>query len=411
MFLSFVIPIYNDEKYLAECLDSCLDQELSKDDYEIICVDDGSEDRTPEILKDYAARYPNIRLIFKLHGHEYGYGRNIGFEAAQGEFIWFVDHDDVVAANAVDDLKKYAEAHPDYDRFAFPFYRFNIRFTEEERLMIREGTLPGGGRSVQKNHYLWSSIIRRSFMAEHGILPRSNHIDEAGAFWGIEGFSAWGHDMVAMNECYENHIRTLDFTDRPLYYYRYHIGQQVSNPDPEAVERRSILRRNKILLLGHRAYLQKQRWLRLADTDPKASQEALADAIMRLRQITVHSSDVVDEWAWKDVMKRFKEKDVFFRKKPKAYTFSLRSFLKNTPIPERFRLSTVLLYYSYTYTAANLFYQLKHHKKKAAVARRVKKLKRAEKDENYRKMLEERRDKKLEKAAKKESRKRKREAQ
>ena len=121
MFLSIVIPIYNDEKFLNECLDSCLDQELSKDDYEIICVDDGSTDRTPEILNDYAARYPNIRLIFKQHGHEYGYGRNIGLEAAVGEFIWFVDHDDIVAHNALDELKQITENNPDYDRYAFPY--------------------------------------------------------------------------------------------------------------------------------------------------------------------------------------------------------------------------------------------------------------------------------------------------
>ena len=83
MFLSIIIPIWNDEKYLEECLDSCLEQDISKDDYEIICVDDGSTDRTPEILRDYAARYTNIHVITKQHGYAYGYGRNIGYEKAE----------------------------------------------------------------------------------------------------------------------------------------------------------------------------------------------------------------------------------------------------------------------------------------------------------------------------------------
>ena len=89
MFLSIVIPIWNDEKYLNECLDSCLNQELPRDEYEIICVDDGSTDRTPEILQDYADKYSNIRVITKQHGSQFGSGRMIGMAAAKGDYLWF----------------------------------------------------------------------------------------------------------------------------------------------------------------------------------------------------------------------------------------------------------------------------------------------------------------------------------
>ena len=136
MFLSIVIPIWNDEAYLEECLDSCLDQALSKDEYEIVCVDDGSTDRTPEILRDYAARYPNVRIITKPHGTQYGYGRDIGLDAARGEYIWFVDHDDLVAPGAVDDLFEAARTHPDYERIMFPYYQFYHALTEEEKSLL-----------------------------------------------------------------------------------------------------------------------------------------------------------------------------------------------------------------------------------------------------------------------------------
>lgn len=61
MFLSFVVPVYNAAQYLPECLDSLLAQDIS--DYEIICVNDGSRDASPEILRQYAAEHGNIRVI------------------------------------------------------------------------------------------------------------------------------------------------------------------------------------------------------------------------------------------------------------------------------------------------------------------------------------------------------------
>lgn len=400
MFLSFIIPIYNDEKFLNECLDSCLNQQLSKDDYELICVDDGSTDRTPEILKEYAARYPNIHVIFKKHGSEYGYGRNIGLEAAVGEFVWFVDHDDVVAENAVDELKRITEENPDYDRYAFPYYHFYSRFSEEERRLIQEGTLPNSSGIHRKEFHVWSCIFRRSFLSKYGILPRSRHVDDAGRFWEIEPFTIWGHDWSILNECYENHIRSLQLTGRPLYYYRLHPGQQISNNDPEAVKRRNLLQGYKILFLAHRAFLQKQRYLQLADTDPAASQEALVDTIVRLREIAVYAGKVVVGWAWKDAMRRFQEKDIFFHRKPKAYTFSLFSYLKNTPIRERYRPSNILLYYAFTFTGVKLYYWLNSVTTRRD-ARRVKKLAKAEKDARYERVLEARRSKNLRKTVKK----------
>ena len=66
MFLSFVVPVYNAAQYLPECLDSLLAQDIS--DYEIICVNDGSRDASPEILGQYAAEHGNIRVIDKENG-------------------------------------------------------------------------------------------------------------------------------------------------------------------------------------------------------------------------------------------------------------------------------------------------------------------------------------------------------
>ena len=80
MFLSIIIPIYNDEKFLSECLDSCLDQNYPKDDYEIICVDDGSTDRTQEMLKEYENTHSNLHAFLCSHGT---LGRTTGIRYAK----------------------------------------------------------------------------------------------------------------------------------------------------------------------------------------------------------------------------------------------------------------------------------------------------------------------------------------
>lgn len=89
--VSVIIPVYNVENYLKECLDSVQKQTLK--DIEIICIDDGSTDSSSEILKEYAAKDKRIKVIFK-ENEGVGKARNNGILAAQGEFVAFMDSDD-----------------------------------------------------------------------------------------------------------------------------------------------------------------------------------------------------------------------------------------------------------------------------------------------------------------------------
>lgn len=94
--VSVIIPVYNVEEYLRQCLDSVINQTLKE--IEIICVDDGSTDSSLEILKEYAAKDHRITLITQQNLHA-GVARNAGLAVAKGEYVHFLDSDDWIALN------------------------------------------------------------------------------------------------------------------------------------------------------------------------------------------------------------------------------------------------------------------------------------------------------------------------
>ena len=104
---SVIIPVYNVEKYLPDCLDSVLGQTLRE--LECICIDDASPDRCGEILDEYAARDERVRVLHLPENHMQGYGRNRGLEMARGKYVYFLDSDDMITPNAMEELYQLAE--------------------------------------------------------------------------------------------------------------------------------------------------------------------------------------------------------------------------------------------------------------------------------------------------------------
>ncbi len=107
--ISVVIPVYNTEHYLRECLDSVLGQTLTADQYEVIAVDDGSTDSSPAILREYAAEYPGLRVITTMRSGTAAAPRNTGIEAARGDYVFFVDSDDAIALDTLERLLRVAD--------------------------------------------------------------------------------------------------------------------------------------------------------------------------------------------------------------------------------------------------------------------------------------------------------------
>lgn len=107
--VSVIIPVYNVEAYLRECLDSVVCQTLS--DIEIICIDDGSTDQSPQILREYASKDGRIVLISSGVNEGLSAARNRGIDAATGMYLYFVDSDDYIVPDALERLYGIAVEH------------------------------------------------------------------------------------------------------------------------------------------------------------------------------------------------------------------------------------------------------------------------------------------------------------
>lgn len=108
IMLSVIIPVYNVEKYLARCVDSVLSQTFS--DFEVILVDDGSPDKSPEICDEYVRKDSRVKVIHKKNGG-LSSARNAGLEICKGEYIFFIDSDDYLTdKNVVFDFMNKAKS-------------------------------------------------------------------------------------------------------------------------------------------------------------------------------------------------------------------------------------------------------------------------------------------------------------
>lgn len=195
MFLSIIIPVYNSEQYISECLDSCLDQDIN--DYEIICINDGSADNSLNILKEYSAKHRNIVLIDK-ENEGVSVARNSGLEISHGEYIMFVDADDLIQRNTLG-LIKDTVSKKDSKRITIGVYEAQ---DEEIKVVLSWSEAPAPNR---KSTYLWSSIYIKSIIDEHRIRF-------------IRGITH-GEDILFLHD-FCNFCKDYDSFPYTVYYYR-----------------------------------------------------------------------------------------------------------------------------------------------------------------------------------------------
>ena len=175
--VSVIIPCYNAEKNLAQCIDGICRQTLEQ--IQIICVDDGSTDTTLEILQDYQKKDPRIQVIRQQNAGA-GAARNAGLERATGEYLSFLDADDFFEP----DMLEKAVAAAEKWQAEFVVFRADRYYPAKNRYepmpwAVRNSDLPPympfPYRQLAGNVFLsfvgwaWDKLYRRSFVEEHGL--------------------------------------------------------------------------------------------------------------------------------------------------------------------------------------------------------------------------------------------------
>ena len=192
--LSFIIPVYNVERWVPGCLESVVQQGF--EDYEVILVDDGATDGSPQICDEYAARYPQIRVIHQENQGLSG-ARNTGIREAKGEYVYFVDSDDFLVPNSLSKVLEIALSN-DADVAGFN----SLGGSREE--LVAKSTLinnenrvssevMNGDEYIATRNYLttvWWYIIKREYLLSLGLsFPLGRHLED-GSFTPFVLFQA-----------------------------------------------------------------------------------------------------------------------------------------------------------------------------------------------------------------------------
>lgn len=171
--VSIIVPFYNVEQFIGRCLDSIYRQNLPENEYEVICVDDCSPDNSLSIVELYAKDHLNLKIVRNQTNRKLGGARNAGLDVAIGDYIWFVDSDDLIEDNVLKELCSIAEEN-DLDVLHFNYENYPIKTHLHE--LQSTGVVTGPELFFDKRfiwyHDLvtaWRKLYRRSFLIENHI--------------------------------------------------------------------------------------------------------------------------------------------------------------------------------------------------------------------------------------------------
>jgi glycosyltransferase involved in cell wall biosynthesis len=225
MFLSIVLPIYNAEKYLSDCVDSIISQDF--DDYEIILADDGSTDNSPCICDEYAMKYNYIKVLHSANRGSYQI-RIEGAKLATGDYIWFVDSDDSIMPGALERIKDSICDDENIEILIFN-YCINKNMSKIQNGGVNSGTYEGERLyeiykkfcSTDKINSVWRKCFKNSLINGNDKLEDIDHY-------------CFGEDVYITAAALQRATR-IKIIDDVLYSYRIENSGMTRNYNPKKI--------------------------------------------------------------------------------------------------------------------------------------------------------------------------------
>lgn len=217
--ISVIVPVYNVENYLPECLDSILQQDFQ--DYEVICVNDASTDGSALILYNYEKRYVQLKVLTHAENKGLSAARNTGLETARGKYVWFIDSDDFIAEGSLIEMYNAAET-----------YNTDIIYFDMVRIYDEQDYRKGSGKEKDEEYTIggkvfsgkeyfcikvyeksirratWMQFMRREFLVDHNLNFYEGIVHEDALFYFLCSMAA--QRVLEINKGY--------------YFYRHREG-------------------------------------------------------------------------------------------------------------------------------------------------------------------------------------------
>lgn len=208
MKLSIIIPVYNVEKYIENCIESAI---VNSNDYEIIAVNDGSTDQSGTILSKLKNKYSNLIKVITTENRGAGPARNSGIEIANGKYLLFMDSDDMLADYALNEILE--TCNKEFDICLFDALSVN---NHGDILKYERGSHKQGEFSIENYPQVlyefpapWNKLFRRSLFIENNITFPNR---------------VWFEDLRVCSKLYY-FAKKIIYISKPWYLYLQHQGQ------------------------------------------------------------------------------------------------------------------------------------------------------------------------------------------
>lgn len=256
-FLSIIVPVYKVEKYLAKCIDSILVQSYS--DFELILVDDGSPDNSPQICDEYASRDSRIRVFHKKN-EGVGIARNTGIDNASGQWILFLDSDDYIDQGYLKKGVNEINNNENLDAVIFPNRKDNKETGESviiDNILKNDCQIDSNQMFHSSELFEWSSCIyskfyKRQLLDAHFIRFANTPV----------------YEDVLFNMAYFMNARRIRYID--TCYYHYMIYPSVPSLTRSIKKPKDIMVTSKTFLA---LFDELEKCNILSDSDKKMMQE------------------------------------------------------------------------------------------------------------------------------------------